>query len=253
MKKTLLFVICVFVVSVGLADKKKIQFESKDGLEITADLYLTNEKSAPFILFFHQAGWSRGEYNEIAPKMNAMGFNCLAVDLRSGGSVNGVTNETYNRAARAMKGTTYVDAYQDMVAAVEYVKENFAEGKVIAWGSSYSSALSLVLAAELQLDGVLSFSPGEYFASFGKTKQYITNAVVDLNCPTFVTSARDEKNNWWGIYNNIPSPTKIYFVPTSSGNHGSRALWEKFNDSKYYWEAVDNFLKEHYNKNKDEK
>ena len=34
-----------------------------------ADLYIAHDASAPFILLFHQAGWSRGEYLEIAPKL----------------------------------------------------------------------------------------------------------------------------------------------------------------------------------------
>ena len=44
---------------------KKIVFNSEDGLEITADLYLKNDESTPFIVLCHQAGGSRGEYQEI--------------------------------------------------------------------------------------------------------------------------------------------------------------------------------------------
>lgn len=79
--------------------KETISFPSKDGLEITADVYFTGDKSKPWILLCHQARWSRGEYNEIAPKLNALGFNCLATDQRSGKEVNGVTNETAARAS----------------------------------------------------------------------------------------------------------------------------------------------------------
>jgi len=77
------------------AQGETITFPSKDGLTITADTYITNpDNKTPFIVLFHQAGWSRGEYNEIAPKLNKLGFNCMAVDQRSGGSVNGIQNET---------------------------------------------------------------------------------------------------------------------------------------------------------------
>ena len=37
-----------------------------------------------FIVMFHQAGWSRGEYREIAPKLVAKGYRVLAVDQRAG-------------------------------------------------------------------------------------------------------------------------------------------------------------------------
>ena len=87
-----------------------ITFPSADGLEITADLYLKHPKASPMIVAFHQAGWSRGEYLEIAPRLNKAGFNVMAVDARSGGGVNGVKNETAERAKKAGKKTTYTEA-----------------------------------------------------------------------------------------------------------------------------------------------
>ena len=48
-----------------------ISFNSEDGLKVFAELYMIHPKSAPMIILFHQAGWSRGEYQEIAPKLNA--------------------------------------------------------------------------------------------------------------------------------------------------------------------------------------
>ncbi len=95
--------ILIFVIVLGLtlnytAAKETISFKTADSLEVTADLYLTNPDKAPFIILFHQANWSRGEYLEIAPKLIKMGFNCMAVDQRSGDKVNGVLNETHRRA-----------------------------------------------------------------------------------------------------------------------------------------------------------
>jgi len=222
-----------------------IYFKSKDGVEIAADLYMTHAKTAPFIVLFHQAGWSRGEYNEIAPKLNALGYNCMSVDLRSGGSVNDVKNITNQNAIKSMKETQYVDAIQDMESAIGYAKENLAEGKLIVWGSSYSSALTLKLAGEMadQIDGALAFSPGEYFVSQGKPRNFIASSAAHIADPVFITSARNEKNSWWGIYVSISSDKKEYFLPESSGNHGSRALWQKFSDSPQYWDAVKKFLK----------
>ena len=75
-----------------------IQFNSGDGIRVTADVYMTESADAPFILLFHQAGYSRGEYREIAPRLNAMGYNCMAVDQRSGKEVVGVQNLTHEMA-----------------------------------------------------------------------------------------------------------------------------------------------------------
>jgi len=58
---------------------------SDDDIKIITDSYIISEDpKTPVIVLFHQAGWSRGEYLEIAPKLNHLGFNCVAVDLRSG-------------------------------------------------------------------------------------------------------------------------------------------------------------------------
>lgn len=232
------------VISAHLFAQETITFKSSDGVEITADLYMVHDKTAPFIVLFHQANWSRGEYQEIAPKLNGMGYNCMAVDQRSGGSANGVSNKTKIAASHAMKGTNYVDALPDLIAAINYSKENLANGKVVIWGSSYSSALVLKVAGDNPTiaDAVLAFAPGEYFANLGKTKDWITSSAKTITMPVFITSARNEKQNWWKIYEVIPSTQKVYFLPETSGNHGSRALWEKFSDSKDYWKAVTNFL-----------
>lgn len=240
-----LFLIIISLLVSHKQEKEQITFPSNDGLPLTADLYLTHEKSAPFIILFHQARWSRGEYLETAPKLNMLGFNCMAVDLRSGGEVNGVKNLSVLAAEEAMKPTSYVDAYQDIDAAVKYAKKYFAEGKLIIWGSSYSSALVLRYGGEHndEIDAVMSFSPGEYFKGQGKSGTYVTEGAAKITKPVFITSAKGEKNSWWKIYEAIPSQHKQYYLPTTGGNHGSRALWSKFGDSMGYWDAVENFLK----------
>lgn len=242
-----LFIVIAFLIFPFQNEVKKIEFPSSDGIQITADVYAPHDQAAPFIVLFHQAGWSRGAYLEIAPKLNAMGFNCMAVDLRSGGSINEINNETHQRAKEAGLPTKYVNTYQDIEAAVAYAKAHLAKGKLIIWGSSYSSALVLAYAGEHQnVDGVLSFSPGEYFTGQGKSNTYITEAAAKILIPVFITSAKGEKKSWSGIYDAIPSEQKTYFLPETKGNHGSRALWEKMDDSDAYWTAVDDFLKKNF-------
>ena len=241
------FIVIALLLIPFQTEVKKIEFPSTDGIQITADVYAPHDQSAPFIILFHQAGWSRGAYLEIAPKLNAMGFNCMAVDLRSGGSINGIDNETHKRAKDAGLPTKYVNTYQDIEASVAYAKERLAKGKLIIWGSSYSAALVLKYAGDHpDMDGVLSFSPGEYFTGQGKSNTYVTDAAAKIEAPVFITSAKGEKESWSGIYDAIPSEKKAYFLPETEGNHGSRALWEKFNDSEAYWAAVDAFLKENF-------
>jgi alpha-beta hydrolase superfamily lysophospholipase len=238
------FIVFLLGIPVMSQAQETITFKAEDGIEITAELYMTHPTTAPFIVLFHQANWSRGEYQEIAPKLNALGYNCMAIDQRSGGAVNGIRNKTKINAEKAMKGTQYIDALADMNAAIIHARTNFAEDKLIIWGSSYSSALVLKIAGDQPdaIDGALAFSPGEYFARFDKPADFITSSAKHITKPVFITSGRDEKGSWWKIYEAIGSDGKSYFLPETSGNHGSRALWVKFNDSKDYWKAVTEFL-----------
>ncbi len=70
--------ILAFLLFANLAladDTKTTTFTAKDGLPITVDLYIPHPNDAPFIVLLHQAGYSRGEYIEIAPKLNKMGLS----------------------------------------------------------------------------------------------------------------------------------------------------------------------------------
>ncbi len=219
--------------------QQTIEYPSKDGLNITADLYEASN-SDTFILLFHQAGWSRGEYKETAPKLNNLGYTCLAVDQRSGGTINEVVNQTQQRAKKEGKKTEFLDAFQDIEATVSYVQKKYKPKKIIIWGSSYSSSLVLKYAGDYpdSIDAVLSFSPGEYF---GKD-DFIKNSASKIKIPTFITSAQSENASWAAIHDAIPTATKTSYLPENKGNHGSRALWGKFKDSDGYWTAVKDFL-----------
>ena len=218
-----------------------VTFPTSDNLTVTADLYWTGDATAPFILLFHQADYSRGEYLEIAPKLNALGYNCLAIDQRSGGAANGVINETYKAAKAAGLQTGYVDAYADLQAALAHVESTYVPKELIVWGSSYSSSLALILASEHpdEIAAVLAFSPGEYFKLNGKT---VADYAANITQPAFITSAKSEEKSWRGIADQITSEGSVFFVPQGNGRHGSSALFEKTPNNAEYWTAVENFL-----------
>lgn len=238
--------IYMFFNYVTAVDNKTIRFPSEDGLTITADTYLPHDaESTPLILMFHQANWSRGEYLETAPRFNALGYNCLVVDLRSGNKVLGVANETYRLALETGKETRFVDAMQDVKAALSFARQKYKASRVIAMGSSYSAGLVLKVAGDYPhlVDGVIAFSPGEYFVKEGKPHDWIEKSVAQIAIPVFIASARKEKHRWLEIYKSINTETKMSYIPVSTGQHGSRALWERFPDSEGYWRVVKTFLK----------
>ena len=223
-------------------DGETISFKASDGLKVTADLYMAHKSNAPFIILYHQAGYSRGEYREIAPLLNDMGFNCLAVDQRSGNKVNDVENLTKKEADSEGHATEYLDAIPDIEAAYLYVKYGIKPEKIILWGSSYSAAILFYMGSEHHnnISGILSFAPGNYFKINNKE---LKTYAARVTCPVFVTSAKSEYSNWKDIFNNIRSK-KTSFLPESEGKHGSKALWKNNPSHAAYWTAVTKFLNE---------
>jgi dienelactone hydrolase len=246
--KTILQIVILALITNLLIAQETISFKSIDDLIVTADLYVANSENSPFIILFHQAGWSRGEYVEIAPKLNELGFNCMAVDQRSGGGINSVNNETNKLATEKGLETKYIHALPDMQAALNYAIEKYTSSKIIIWGSSYSSSLVIKLASQNigEVDGVLAFSPGEYFSRMGESETFIQDAAKNIEVPVFITSAKNEGEQWDAIFNAIPDGKKTSFLPIEKGNHGARALWEKNDDHEEYWAAVKKFLSENF-------
>jgi pimeloyl-ACP methyl ester carboxylesterase len=233
----------LFVAASAIAEPsfETVDFPTTDGIEARADFYGDKQSPAPLIVAFHQAGWSRGEYREIAPKLVGMGYRVLAVDQRSGRGVNGVVNVTSKRAAKKKLPSGYLDAYPDLVAALEFAAEELNAQQVIVWGSSYSASLVIRLAAEHanRVRAVLSFSPGEYFK---KKPAYVERQAKQIKQPLFVTSAKSERDQVKPFFDAAPAEKKILFTPASGGQHGSRALWSKWPDNDVYWAAVNGFL-----------
>jgi len=232
-----------------ITGNNSIVFKSADGLLINADRYTPHKpETTPLIVLFHQAGSSRGEYNEIAPRLNQLGFNCIAVDLRSGEYSRGKDNETAIRASQQNRSTSYADALPDVIASLKYARKNYHHSKIIAWGSSYSASLVLKVAGDFPqlVDGVVAFSPGEYFHHLGKSKTWIRDSAKNIKAPSFITSAKNEAPDWAPLFAAIDSKDKQGFIPETAGKHGSKALWKKQADSEAYWKTVTDFLSKHF-------
>jgi dienelactone hydrolase len=155
------FVLAGAILATESPASREVKFDTSDGITIYGDLYGASEsKSAPFVILFHQAGGdARGEYGPLVGKLLGRGYTLLAIDQRVGGSRFGGTNRTL--AGLGGKEYSYCDAMPDLEAALAWVKSEGFTGPRAAWGSSYSAALVLRLAAAHggDLSAVLAFSP----------------------------------------------------------------------------------------------
>jgi dienelactone hydrolase len=218
---------------------QEVTFPSLDGLQVSANVYQI-DTTAPVIVLCHQARFNKFEYAGIAKKLNKMGFNCIAIDQRSGGPISIMPNETKVRAVEQKKPTDYLDAEQDIIAAINYAVKRYHK-PIILWGSSYSSTLALYIAADNKnVKAVIAFSPGNYFTN---DKGSLIKKLAHMKKPLFITSSKSEAGETKELFKDVnPDDFHVYFEPSGEGHHGSKALWNTQQDSNEYWLAIGKFL-----------
>jgi len=226
------------ITTLCVSAQEKVTFQTSDGLTITADLYISSTNN-PYIILLHQAGYSRGEYREIAPKLANLGYNCLAVDQRSGGEVNYINNETAELAKEKNFSSSYLDVKTDIKAAIDFVKQRSTK-PIVLWGSSYSASLSLMIAPEeLKVGAIVVFSPGEYF----NTDDFVKSKISKISVPVLALSSKSENPDLAKLLSVVKKPLVTIFKPLKGeGKHGSSALWESNPTNKEYWMAVTIFF-----------
>jgi len=229
------------ILSIG---QKQITFFSEDSLSITADLY-EQDVNFPYVVFFHQAGSSRGEYREIAPRFLKMGYNALVVDLRSGKESNYVQNQTATKANELNLAREMIDARQDIRASVHHAQKLRNNQPVIVFGSSYSASLVLEEAvSDSLISAVIAFSPGEYFRGHS-----VKDSIEGLSIPYFVSGSQPEKDYIYELLSKTNSPGGVIFIPeTRAGKHGASSLWSDNENSSEYWLALVMFIRSLGNK-----
>ncbi len=230
-----------FLFSTNLSfSQTEVHFKSADGLTITANEYIM-DSTYSFIVMFHQAGYSKGEYIYTAKKLLKLKYNVLAVDLRSGGTVNYIPNQTALEAKRKGFKHSHLDAWQDIKASIDYAY-NINNKKVIIFGSSYSASLCLMEAVNNdKVKAVIAFSPGEYF----EPKIEVAEKIKNLHKKTFVAATQQEEKYVKILMANVNEKYKTIFIPKEgNGLHGSKALWKDCPQNKEYWLNLFLFFKQ---------
>lgn len=226
-------------VAVAGMQQDTVEFPSGDGLMMTAVIYEIDSIS-PVVVMCHQARMSNYEYAEIAPKLNQMGYNCLALDLRSGGTMDNHQNITFNHAKEKNLPTEYLDAEQDILAGLNYAYDRWHQ-PVILWGSSFSAGLCLKIGTTNdKVREIIAYSPGEYYEG----KMSLKESIKGLNKPTYITSTEKEAASIEKIVADIPEGVITQYFPDMKGTHGSKALWSTDPSSGAYWESITEWLSE---------
>ncbi len=236
----------IFAVAAGPARAQEpVQFKTTDGVTIYAHYYPAKASSQPMILLFHQAHSNRYEYASIAPRLEALGFSCLATDQRFGGAMFGEDNETDAHMSKAAAQSHNVAGFEaDLEAALAWAHAKNPRRKVILWGSSYSASLVFATAARhpAEVAGVLAFSPGEYFPEH---PTLIEDAAKKVRVPVFITSenSADAVANATKIFDAVASSHKVHYSARYAV-HGSSTLLVERNPkgAAVTWQVVMKFL-----------
>ena len=210
-----------------------------DGLDVTVDYY-PDDTAKAIIILCHQAGYSRGEYRDIAPKLLHKGYACIAVDQRSGKVSYGIDNETAKRALEMGLPTKYMDARADIEAVVDYVANN-TEKKIYLWGSSYSASLALLIGKQdARVKKVIAFSPGEYLDN----QTTVRRESAGINKPVFITGSILEYDLIVKqIVEVLPSEYITAHKPDGVSDHGSKTLNMQSNATDVTYVKLFDFLR----------
>ncbi len=230
---------------------QEVEFQAPDGLLVTADLYF-HDKSAPTLVLFHQSVSSRGEYRSIAPRLQALGFNCLAVDLRWGkrdfwekvsnetakrfGAYEVIDNYDRSQAYQLQKVWPIIwKAYDDIKASLSYLEAQGFTGKKLVMGSSFSAMLVFKLAHDqIPVDGILAFSPGEYHPT---DSTLLETWVKSVEIPVYLSAGQGEAAMVASVGDLLPNKVNPY-LHHSQGRHGASVLQSQPAD----WEPLEHFL-----------
>jgi len=223
-----LFIICS---SSGIVRKSIVHFTAEDGTVITADHYFI-KNSLPYIILLHQEFSSRGEFDPIAEKIMKLGYNGLAVDLRSGEKYGYIDNETAKSLQEQNKYVHTMDALKDISAAVEYAW-NLSGQKLVLLGSGISASLALIEAKNNDhIKAVIALSPGEYFRPGLEMKSYLS----DFSKMTYVACTSTEYTFIQEMFSEMDNTSKIIFRPSSGpGARGAMALHDNNPTRDEYW------------------
>jgi len=213
---------------------KKVEFTTSDNRIVVGNLYEIG-LNKPIILLGHQAGSNKYEYADIAPKLNAMGYNALAIDLTGGGTFAAHNNETLDRGTDVKNDRRLIQrrTRQEMNAAVDYLYKKYNQ-KVIVWGSSLSANFAIIVAARNE--------NAKAAISFSGLAGGLTEVLAKFEKPLFITSSKEEVPRVKVLLKDNLKENITHFISKSEGGHGSMVLWNGQPYAEEYWVAVKSFL-----------
>lgn len=181
----ILTVLAALALPTALLAQEEVTVPSAEGATIYADHYPhEGDRSRGTVLLVHDETGNSRDYAEIAPRLAALAFEAVAVDIRPGGQMDGGTNRTV--AGLAAAPSFHDDGLQHVQAALAGAREALPDDPILHVGSGPSADMAIVAAAEDPegIAAVLAVSPLSMLMRSDEAE-----AASRLTVPPFLTCA----------------------------------------------------------------
>lgn len=191
---------------------QKVEFQTSDNVNIVADYYQPNTASGKGVVLAHMMPATKKSWAEFAAKLQAAGYQALAIDLRGHGESGGGDYREFSDAEHQA-------SIRDLEAAAKFLQDKGVNSLALA-GASIGANLSLqYLAQNPEIQAAVLLSPGVDYHGIQITP--LAAQVAEKNKILFV-GAEDDAGTMGGTCDEIVAllgqPEKICH---SQGGHGT--------------------------------
>ncbi len=199
----------------------KISLKTKDGVKISADLYSV-DNAFGWLVLVHMMPATKESYKDLATRLQRLGYESLAIDLRGHGESDGGPNGYLNFSdVDNQKSILDLEA-----AAIDLIQERGATPDKISFiGASIGANLSLQYISENpEFKIVVLLSVGLNYHGI-KTEPLVKN--LKAGQKVFFISAKDDDNNTkesQKLFDLTPAGIEKEIKIYNSGGHGTDIL-----------------------------
>ncbi len=198
---------------------ERVTLTTSDGKTIIGDYF--GKSGEPAVLLLHMMPATRESWRAFSEKLNAAGFQTLAIDLRGHGESQGGPD-----GYRKFPDEVHQSSIHDVEAGVKLLKSKGAPRIFIA-GASIGANLALWYAAEhKEIDGVILLSPGFNYRGL-KTESYVSGLKGSQG--VYLAASRDDSysaETVEGLFAKTPLGVKKEFKMFERAGHGT-TMFEK--------------------------
>lgn len=198
---------------------ERIELTTSDDVEIVGD-YAGKEGSSA-VLMLHMMPATRASWKVFADKLNAAGFQTLAIDFRGHGESKGGPD-----GYRRFSDESHQASIHDVEAGIQFLKSKKAS-KVFIAGASIGANLALWYAAEHpEVGGIILLSPGLNYRGV-KAEAYIER--IKVSQVVYFAASRDDSysaETIQGLSEKTPGNVKKELKMFERAGHGT-TMFEK--------------------------